>query len=298
MGLLEIRGTHLWVEDLGSPDKPPVLYLHGGPGAGCYDFVLQQGERLSQSLRVIALDQRGVLRSDPLEDSLTLQDLIEDCEALRVRLGIERWSVLGHSFGGYLGLAYALRYPEAVSALVFENPSFDIRSSVDSLLHAAALEYGALGEQSRLAQCMGLINSARQTPRDAWAQAMDLLAGLGDRRNSLYVHGQNKDFFDAVVAGAPFPADRWERGLAHVRALEQDGAMFDPLTPYFGNVEQPTLLIRGKYDAVFGLDQIYQYLCAKPDTHLLVATQSGHFVRVEEPELFCSAVADFCGRRP
>ena len=182
MGLLEIRGTHLWVEDLGSPDKPPVLYLHGGPGAGCYDFVLQQGERLSQSLRVIALDQRGVLRSDPLEDSLTLQDLIEDCEALRVRLGIERWSVLGHSFGGYLGLACALRYPEAVSALVFENPSFDIRASVDSLLHATALEYGALGEQDRLARCMGLINRARETPRDAWDQASAGFVG-GSRRS-------------------------------------------------------------------------------------------------------------------
>ncbi len=60
--VVSVRGTHLWVDDLGDPERPAVLYLHGGPGSGCYDFVLHQGQRLAASVRLIAVDQRGVLR--------------------------------------------------------------------------------------------------------------------------------------------------------------------------------------------------------------------------------------------
>jgi pimeloyl-ACP methyl ester carboxylesterase len=82
-------------------------------------------------VRLIGLDQRGVDRSAPLAagSPLTVAELVDDCEAVRLALGIGRWAVLGQSFGAMLALRYALAYPGAVSAVVFENPSGPRRQS-------------------------------------------------------------------------------------------------------------------------------------------------------------------------
>ncbi|WP_206918862.1 alpha/beta fold hydrolase [Alicyclobacillus suci] len=96
----------LFIEDIGNKSAPPLLYLHGGPGTGSYDFVMFQRELLADKVRLIAVDQRGVLRSPEFaeSDEFGLYDLVEDIEKVRRSLGLFNWSVLGHSFGGYLGV--------------------------------------------------------------------------------------------------------------------------------------------------------------------------------------------------
>jgi proline iminopeptidase len=108
-GKIDVRGKKISVEFFGKENSIPLLYIHGGPGVGSYDFELFQRERLSEKLCLITFDQRGVLRSDSLleDENFELNDLIEDCEALRIALGISRWSVLGNSFGGYITLLYS-----------------------------------------------------------------------------------------------------------------------------------------------------------------------------------------------
>ena len=65
--LLHIRGKRLYVHVAGPISAPALLYLHGGPGAGSFDLETLQERLLAQHVRLITLDQRGVLRSDPLE---------------------------------------------------------------------------------------------------------------------------------------------------------------------------------------------------------------------------------------
>src|SRR3954454_13986063 len=112
--LTEIRDTRLYVDQRGATDAPPVLFIHGGPGAGSYDFMAFQGERLADRFRVIGVDQRGVQQSDPLTGPISEHDLIADYEALRDKLGIEQWAILGHSYGGRIALRYAATHPDAV----------------------------------------------------------------------------------------------------------------------------------------------------------------------------------------
>ncbi|UOQ46852.1 alpha/beta hydrolase [Gracilibacillus caseinilyticus] len=114
--LINVCGVHIYVEEFGKTNEEALLYLHGGPGASCIDFCYYQAKALSEKLRVIALDQRGVLRSDPImsNEKFGVDDIISDCEALRKELGIENWTVLGHSFGGYIALNYAYEYPMSV----------------------------------------------------------------------------------------------------------------------------------------------------------------------------------------
>ena len=123
-GLLEVGdGQEVYWEAVGNHDGLPALYLHGGPGSGC-----TAGARRSfdpNAYRVVLFDQRGCGRSRPLADhagadlsSNTTGHLLADIEALRRRLGIERWIVVGGSWGVTLGLAYAERHPERVLAMV------------------------------------------------------------------------------------------------------------------------------------------------------------------------------------
>ena len=103
----------LFIEYIGNKLAPPLLYLHGGPGTGSYDFVVFQKKLLADQVRLITMDQRGVLRSPAIADSdeFGLNVLVQDIEKVRRSLEISSWSVLGHSFGGYLGALYANLYP-------------------------------------------------------------------------------------------------------------------------------------------------------------------------------------------
>jgi len=104
--MAQITRHGLYADIRGDQDAPALLFLHGGPGQGCHDFMALQGDLLAKSVRLIGLDQRGVDRSAPLPDgaTLTIADLVDDCESVRAELGIDRWAVAGQSFGGGLAL--------------------------------------------------------------------------------------------------------------------------------------------------------------------------------------------------
>src|SRR5579871_4635091 len=111
-GHLEVEGGHsLYWETCGNPAGRPALFLHGGPGGGCSN----DNRRLFDPgrYRIVLFDQRGCGRSRPLAalEHNTTPLLLADIEMLRRRLGIERWVVLGGSWGAALGLAYAETYP-------------------------------------------------------------------------------------------------------------------------------------------------------------------------------------------
>lgn len=292
--LLYIRGKRLYVHVTGPISAPALLYLHGGPGAGSYDLEVLQEKLLSQHVRLITLDQRGVLRSDPLEanEPFGLHDLLEDCEAVRCKLGLSRWSVLGHSFGGYLAVRYALAYPEAVQCLIFENPTFDLGLSARSLLEAAAVTFSAEGDEANADRCKATVAQERPA-EEIWGAFMEMGNTLGAQRNSLYVHGPEKDFFEHLMEQSPFPADYWNRGSCHQRKLFEEGQIFQSVLADLPTLPQPALLLKGKYDAVTSAEQIARFKQAGPKTRLLICEESSHFVHFEEPQLYANAVSQF-----
>lgn len=292
--LLLIRGKRLYVHVTGPISAPALLYLHGGPGAGSYDLEMLQEKLLAQHVRLITLDQRGVLRSDPLEanEPFGFQDLLEDCEAVRCELGLSQWSVLGHSFGGYLAVRYALAYPEAVQCLIFENPTFDLGLSARSLLQAAASAFSAEGDEANAARCEAAV-AQESSPEESWWTFMEMGNVLGAQRNSLYVHGPEKNFFEHLMEQSPFPADYWNRGGSHQQKLFEDGEIFQSVLADLPKLTQPALLIKGKYDAVTSSQQIERFQQAGPEAHLLICEESSHFVHFEEPQVFANTVSQF-----
>lgn len=102
----------LHLEESGNPSGIPVLFLHGGPGAGT-----KPGQRRTfdpEAFRIVLFDQRGAGRSTPVAELAgnTTQHLITDIERIREHLGIERWLVTGGSWGSCLALAYGIAHPE------------------------------------------------------------------------------------------------------------------------------------------------------------------------------------------
>lgn len=130
-------GNVLYWEASGNPAGIPALYLHGGPGSGLghgsYRRKFDPG-----SYHIIGFDQRGCGRSTPWSidaldrlDTNTTQAQIEDIEALRGHLGIEKWLIHGVSWGSTLALAYALEHPDRCSAVVLMAVTSGSRDEID-----------------------------------------------------------------------------------------------------------------------------------------------------------------------
>ncbi len=123
-GMLNVGDGHqIYWECCGNPTGKPALFLHGGPGTGC--SVGQRRFFDPKLYRAVLFDQRGSGRSRPLASepgtslaTNTTSHLIADIEMLRDKLGIDRWIILGLSWGTTLGLAYAQAHPQRVKAMV------------------------------------------------------------------------------------------------------------------------------------------------------------------------------------
>ena len=119
--LFRAPGATLWYEVRGGGAAPPLVIVNGGPGVEHgYMLVSDVWNDIARRRPVVFYDQRGVGRSPVLAkgQSCTLVDQIDDLEALRRHLRIDRMDLLGHSWGGFLVMAYAARHPEHVGHLV------------------------------------------------------------------------------------------------------------------------------------------------------------------------------------
>ncbi|MFB2596331.1 prolyl aminopeptidase [Herbiconiux sp. P17] len=136
-GMLDVGdGQSLYWEESGNPEGKPVVFLHGGPGGG----TTPQHRRLfdPEKYRIVLFDQRGCGKSlphasDPGADlsANTTWHLVADMERLREERGIERWQVLGGSWGSALGLAYAETHPDRVTELILRGIFTLRRSELD-----------------------------------------------------------------------------------------------------------------------------------------------------------------------
>lgn len=138
-GKLAVDGDHLlYWEQSGNPKGVPILFLHGGPGAGtapAYRRFFDPGH-----YRIVLFDQRGSGRSRPEASVIdnTTAHLIADIEALRRHLKIERWLVFGGSWGSTLALAYGQAFPERCVAFILRGIFLFGDGEVDWFLHGAA----------------------------------------------------------------------------------------------------------------------------------------------------------------
>ncbi len=119
---IKVSDIHeLYIEEVGNPNGEPILFVHGGPGAGISTAHRQLFD--PKHYRVILVDQRGAGKSTPhgeIKDNNT-KLLIEDFEVIHKKLGIEKWLIFGGSWGSFLGVAYAETHPKHVTKLILRG---------------------------------------------------------------------------------------------------------------------------------------------------------------------------------
>ena len=141
-GYLKVSDLHeIYWEQAGNPRGVPVLFLHGGPGGGCSPTHRRYYD--PAAFRIVLHDQRGAGRSRPfgeLRQNIT-QDLVADIERLRQHLGIERFVVLGGSWGSTLALAYAEAHPDRVAGLVLRGVYLGTKVEMERFYGHGVAEY-------------------------------------------------------------------------------------------------------------------------------------------------------------
>ena len=288
--VVRVNGTGLFVDDRGPRQGMPVLFIHGGPGNSCWDFMASAGERLAAAgARVIGVDQRGVLRSEPVGAAhpVTVSDLVEDFEALRAELGVERWVIIGHSAGGAYALDYALSYPGGVVGAVFDCPAWDCDATDRYRLPKAADLLEEAGQPEAAQRCRShALKAGRITAADeTWVS----MQALGDDYMRLFLHDDaSARAYTQVMSSAPEDLD-WSKGLSHLPLLAE---MYASRLDKLSDLTVPHTLFHGVDDMVAAPNVIEAYRIA---THSGVHTfeHSGHFAYVEEPDAYASAVQEF-----
>ncbi len=135
-GMLDVGDGHrLYYEQSGNPQGVPVVFLHGGPGAGSNPAHRRFFD--PDHYRIVVFDQRGAGRSRPFAsiENNTTDDLVADTEKLRAHLNIENWLVFGGSWGSTLALVYALRHAEHCRGLVLRGIFLGSSSELDWFLY-------------------------------------------------------------------------------------------------------------------------------------------------------------------
>ena len=203
-GWLEQQQHRIYFEQCGNADGIPVLFLHGGPGAG----ISPVHRRLfnPNKFRTILFDQRGSGRSTPLgetTDNTTLH-LIEDIETLRKQLGIDQFLLFGGSWGSTLALAYAIAYPEHVQGLILRGIFLGSDAEVEWFLyemgrffpeaHARFVNFLPQNERSNLLEnyyhrLMSDDNMVHQPAANSWSSYETSCSTL--RAEQRYVSGKS-----------------------------------------------------------------------------------------------------------
>ena len=277
------EGHTLYVETVGNPDGVPVLFLHGGPGSGCQP----SHRRLFDPGRyhAVLFDQRGAGRSTPhAQRSANSTDrLIADIETIRMALGIDRWLVVGGSWGATLALAYAQNHPDRVTAIVLRATFLGTRRELDWAFSTAMPQF-----YPRLhADFLDLLTpSERAAPLEAyWRRILDSDPEI--HRPAAFAWYQAERILSQI---AP-PADRLD-----LSQLPAPGARF-PTSPfmeahYFSNdcfLEPDQLLVNAaRLDGIPGriVQSRYDLLCppatsfalakAWPDANVRIVDTAGH----------------------
>jgi proline iminopeptidase len=278
---VDVGDTRLWVLELGRGH--PLIMLHGGPGLDHTQFRPWM-DPLADRFRLLYVDQRSQGRSDPAgQGTWTIDHLTGDVTALASALGLERYAVLGHSFGSFVALRHAAELGTASHyVLIGCAPAMRWLDGIERYL--AAMEPAALRE--RITAAWDLEADVR-TVTDHRRLLMDQLPfHFADPEGTAY-----RSFVDLAVSRMRLTPDVLR---AFVNADEDPIDVEDRL----GGIAAPVLVIAGDLDRVTAPEAGWAIAEAVPHGECVLLEDAGHMMFVEKPEAVHRAITGFFDRFP
>jgi len=259
-------------------ERPVLFLLHGGPG-GDHSSYKTQLASLSDVAQLVFIDHRGSGRSsrnDPASN--TLDSNIDDVDALREYLGLERIALLGASYGGMVAQGLAIRYPERISNLILSATAPSYRFIADA---RRIVEERGTPEQKRV--CQWLWNATFETPE----QIYEYYKAMGP----MYSRKFDLEKFEKS----------WSLGIRNIAQINYG---FGGFLKEFDFIDQlhticcPTLVLAGAHDWICPADHSRLIAERIPRAHLKVFAESSHSIPVDEPEAYLAAVRGFLTYAP
>ena len=269
----------MYFEQSGNPNGVPVLFLHGGPGAGASASHRQFFD--PTFYRIIIFDQRGAGRSTPLGElrDNTTPHLIADIETLRQHMGIDRWIVFGGSWGSTLALAYAEHHPARTTALVLRGIFLCRQSEIDWFLYGIKNLFPEAWHQF----ANHLPAHQRGNILDAYYDILtnpDPALHMPAARVWSIYEGSCSTLLPNPAVVANFGSDRVALGLSRTEAHYFRHHMFlgdNFLLNNIGKIRHiPTTIVQGRYDAVCPIVSADDLARAFPEAEYHIIADAGH----------------------
>jgi len=279
-GTLKVDAIHeLYWEQCGNPEGEPILFLHGGPGAGCseHDRRFFDPERF----RIVLFDQRGSGRSRPVGDLTdnTMAFTAQDIEQLREQLGINSWHVFGGSYGSTIALYYAQVFPQRCKSLVLRGIWLLREEEIDWWIYRIRMIQPELWSEFA-----GFIPKAeRDDLLEAYWKRL-----TGDNREQALEAAKRWAIYETacctLLPNAEFtshfaePDTAW--AIARLEAHYFRNVRPDPDSLLLDRVDRirhiPAFAVHGRYDIVCSVKNLIDLGGAWPELNAVISPDSGH----------------------
>lgn len=290
----KVNGTELFYDTVGSQlvpvggqmvERPVCFVLHGGPLIDL-GYLRPWMDDLADVMQLVYVDYRGTGRSERMApEHYTLENTIDDLEALRVHLGLEKIAVLGHSHGGILAMPFTLKYPRSVSHLIlvattpYTGPELEAESEANQAAVAAA--------NPELASLMSQLNQRKlQEPKSDEEHRARF-----HRTFRLYFHKHDPQIIHDVAERTIFSTEKLRYWIEH------ESHKYD-VRPRLHEINAPTLILAARHDWRTTIKHARIMNQGISGSELVIFEESGHQLYIEEQEKFLSTVRGFIQRNP
>jgi proline iminopeptidase len=290
-GFVDAHGVLIYYVSLGTGS--PLVVLHGGPGA-THDYFLPYLLPLARTHRLIFIDERGSGRSERLQDTslYTVEAMVEDVEAVRVALHLGKISLLGHSCGGVLAQAYALKYQQNLSHLIL-NSTFPSTLQMNEVLarEKAAMPADKLKRLNKL-EAAGLFGKGEAWEHGRYpAEYATLAWGPG---YFPFLYGARPDSnYDPAAGNAPTNWELYRVMWGSDGEFVIDGNLKSvEYVDRLPSIHVPTLVLVGDHDECDPSlsKEMHEKIAG---SQLVILPNSGHMNFVDQPEMWQKAVESF-----
>jgi proline iminopeptidase len=282
---VSVGDADLWVEEEGS--GVPIVLINGGPG-GTHHYFHPWFGRAAEFARIIYYDQRGCGLSDyePGPDGYSVEQAVEDLEALRQALGVEKMVLLGFSYGGFLAQYYTTNYPENVAGLVLVGATPNVSADLGRSRQG---EFLSPEERAKMEEVRNQLREmgpdSGWTPEELQALTVYNYHINGDWKRQNYFKPSPEEM--AQIALYEWVQDRNFNSIMNQSRVRVD------LTGAFDANPIPTLIMEGEWDLTWGPEKKAALAANHPNGRMVIFEHAGHSIFDEDPEGFFSTLREF-----
>ena len=292
-GYVDANGVMIYYKIFGR--GKPLVIVHGGPGAS-HDYFLPYLTPLARHYQLIFIDERGSGRSQTLEDvsAYTVENMVEDVEAVRQALGLGQVSLLGHSYGGVLAQAYALKYQKDLSALILASTFSSTKALNEVFAQMKEKMPPELRDRINRLESDGLYGHGRDYEKNRYTTEY-MTAAWGDGYFPYLYRNRPDPNYDPIDNGKMSWALYREMWGSQGEFIVDGNLKSVEYTDRLATIKVPTLLLAGDHDECDpSMSRVMQAKIA--GSKLVILPESGHMTFVDQPGLFEKAVEDFLGK--